>query len=68
MANSSIISIPAGMMPLAMIFATQSPAASLSGKPSNMARAVCGCGMMRTVTSVITPNRPSEPVMTPNRS
>ena len=56
------------MMPFAMIAATQSPACSVSGKPISSARAVSGFFRMRTVTSVTTPSRPSEPVIRPSRS
>ena len=38
------------------------------GKPTSTARAVSGFFRMRTVTSVTTPSRPSEPVMIPSRS
>src|SRR5215471_17242150 len=53
--------MPPGMMPSAMIAATQLPALSLEGKPIKTARALVGLGKMRTVTSVTTPRRPSEP-------
>ena len=38
------------------------------GKPTSTARAVSGFFRMRTVTSVTTPSRPSEPVTMPSRS
>ena len=44
------------------------PAASTSAKPTISARAVSGFCRMRTVISVMTPSRPSEPVMMPIRS
>ena len=68
MAGWSIISSPPGMMPAAMIEATQSPPCSTEGKPISTARAVSGFCRMRTVTSVTTPSRPSEPVIRPSRS
>ena len=68
MAGLSIISMPPGMMPAAMTAATQSPDASFDGKPINNARAVSGERRMRTLTSVMTPNNPSEPVIRPIRS
>ena len=43
-------------------------ACSLVGKPISTARAVSGFCRMRTVTSVTTPSRPSEPVIRPSRS
>ena len=64
----SIISMPPGMMPAAMIAATQSQPASTVGKPSRTPRATCGFLRIRTVTSVTTPSRPSEPVIRPMRS
>ena len=39
-----------------------------TAKPTSTARAHSGFLRMRTVTSVTTPSRPSEPVMTPSRS
>ena len=68
MAGLSIISMPAGMTPAAMTSPTQPPAASTDANPSSRARAVCGLGNSRTVTSVTTPSSPSEPVTTPIRS
>ena len=68
MAGRSIISMPPGMMPAAITAATQSPAASLLSKPSSSARAVAGWRRMRTVTSVTTASRPSEPVSSPRKS
>ena len=64
----SIISMPPGMMPAAMMSATQLPPSSRVGKPISMPRAVSGFWRMRTVTSVMTPSRPSEPVIRPSRS
>ena len=55
------------MMPAAMIEATQSPPWSTEGKPISTARAVSGFCRMRTVTSVTTPSRPSEPVIRPEQ-
>ena len=62
------ISMPPGMMPAPMIRATHSPAASTCAKPTIRARAVSGFCRIRTVTSVMTPSRPSDPVMMPIRS
>ena len=56
------------MIPAAMMSATVAPAASTDGKPISSARAMAGFGRMRTVTSVTTPSRPSEPVTSPSRS
>jgi hypothetical protein len=67
-AGLSIISMPPGMMPAPMMRATQAPASSRLAKPTSTARAVSGFFRMRTVTSVTTPSRPSEPVTTPSRS
>ena len=58
----------AGMMPAPMMRETHSPASSDDGKPTSTARAVSGFFRMRTVTSVTTPSRPSEPVMMPSKS
>jgi len=63
-----LISIPAGMMPAAMILLTHSPAFSADAKPTSTARARSGFFRIRTVISVTTPNSPSDPVMTPSRS
>ena len=68
MAGPSIISIPPGMMPALMMAVTVSPAASDVSKPIRRARAIAGVGRMRTVTSVMTASRPSDPVTTPIRS
>ncbi len=46
---------------------TQSPASSDDGKPTSTARCVSAFFRMRTVTSVTTPSRPSEPVMMPEQ-
>ena len=64
----SIISMPPGMMPAPMMRATHSPPSSDAAKPISAARAHSGFFRMRTVTSVMTPSRPSEPVTTPSRS
>ena len=55
-------------MPALIIPATHSPALSLSGNPSSMALAVCGSCRILTVTSVMTPSNPSEPVTMPSMS
>jgi hypothetical protein len=68
MAGLSIISMPPGMMPAPMIAETHAPASSELGKPISTARAVSGFFRMRTVTSVTTPSRPSEPLISPSRS
>ena len=54
-------------MPAPMMRETHSPASSELGKPTSTARAVSGFFRMRTVTSVTTPSRPSEPVMMPEQ-
>ena len=64
----SIISIPAGIMPALIMSATELPASSLVSKPIRTARTDCGFFKILTVISVITPNNPSEPVTTPNKS
>ena len=56
------------MIPAPMIAATQLPACSFDGKPIRSARAVSGFYRIRTVTSVTTPSKPSEPVISPSRS
>ena len=66
MAMLSIISRPPGMMPAAMIFATQSAPASTVGIPNKIPRAVWAFCRMRTVTSVITPSNPSDPSSAPS--
>jgi len=58
----------AGDDPAPMIRLTQVPASSDDVKPTRTARAVSGFFRMRTVTSVTTPSRPSEPVIRPSRS
>jgi len=64
----SIISIPAGIHPSAIISATQFPASSMVGKPINAALTISGYLRIFTVTSVITPSNPSEPVIKPKKS
>ena len=51
-----------------MLFVVTEVAVKLLPKPISRARAVGGFFRMRTVTSVTTPRRPSEPVRTPIRS
>jgi len=51
-----------------MIAPTVAPAAALDGKPISKARMVSGALSSRTVTSVTTPSRPSEPTVRPSRS
>ena len=64
----SIISIPAGIQPPAIISATQLPASSIVGKPTKAALTTSGVFKIFTVTSVMTPNKPSEPVIKPKKS
>ena len=68
MAGLSIISIPAGIMPAEITSDTALPASRADSKPTSIARWVDGLRKIRTVTSVTTPNKPSEPVKTPNKS
>ena len=57
-----------GMGKFNRIRETHSPESSAVGKPTSTARAVSGFFKIRTVTSVMTPSSPSEPVMMPIRS
>src|SRR5262249_51328991 len=63
-----MISMPPGMIPDPIIRDTHSPASSDDGKPMSIARAVSGFFSIRTVTSVTTPRRPSEPLIRPGRT
>ena len=61
-------SMATGNMPALMMSDTQAPATSLLSNPTNTGRAPSGLGRMRKVASVTTPNCPSDPQTTPNRS
>ena len=67
-ARRSIISSPAGIMPAAITCVTALPAASTLAKLAITTCAQAGLGMSLTVTSVTTPNMPSEPMNTDSRS
>ena len=67
-ARESIISSPAGVMPAAMMSATAWAAQPASGKATSSAFTSAGIGSRRTVTSVTTASRPSEPVSSAIRS
>ena len=54
----SIISIPAGTIPLEIISDAASPPSLIEGKPINAALTTCGFFKIFTVTSVTTPNKP----------
>ena len=56
------------MHPSAIISATQFPASSTVGKPISAALTTSGDFKIFTVTSVITPNKPSDPVINPKKS
>ncbi len=56
------------MMPLAMIAATASLAISTSSNDAISTFAASGLGSSLTVTSTMTPSRPSEPCMSASRS
>ncbi|MNT55772.1 hypothetical protein D3C72_1930340 [compost metagenome] len=56
------------MMPAAMMSPTARPAFSTESNAASSTLAVCGLGSSLTVTSVITPSRPSEPVNSASRS
>ena len=60
--------MPAGIHPSAIICATQLPASSIVGKPTKAVLTTSGDFNILTVTSVITPNKPSEPVINPKKS
>ena len=60
--------MPAGIHPCAIISATQFPASSIVGNPINAALTTSGVLKIFTVTSVITPSKPSEPVISPRKS
>ena len=55
-------------MPLEIMSVTQFPPSSIVGKPIKAAFTVWGFFKIFTVTSVITPNNPSEPHINPNKS
>ena len=56
------------MTPVAMISPTAAPAASTLSNAASITFAHAGFGSSLTVTSTITPSRPSEPVITASRS
>ena len=60
--------MPAGIIPFAIISVTHFPASSIEEKPISAAFATSGFFKILTVTSVITPSKPSEPVINPSRS
>ena len=60
--------MPAGMIPSEITRLTHVAPARMVGNPSSAARVHSGLARILTVTSVITPSRPSEPVITPSRS
>ena len=60
--------MPAGTIPFAIISATQFPESSIVSKPIRTALTDSGFFKIRTVTSVTTPSKPSEPVTKPRRS
>ena len=60
--------MPAGMIPFAMISDTQLPPSLIVEKPIKAALTVWGFLSIFTVTSVITHNNPSEPVINPSKS
>ena len=64
----SIISIPAGTIPLEIISDAASPPSLIEGKPINAALTTCGFFKIFTVTSVTTPNKPSDPQINPIKS
>ena len=64
----SIISIPAGTIPLEIISDAASPPSLIDGKPIKAALTTSGFLRILTVTSVTTPNNPSEPQINPIRS
>ena len=55
-------------MPFEIISLTQLPLSSIEGNPIKAAFTVCGFFKIFTVTSVITPNKPSEPQIKPSKS
>ena len=60
--------MPDGIMPVEIISETQFPPSSIVGNPIKAALTVCGFFKIFTVTSVITPNNPSEPQINPSKS
>ena len=60
--------MPAGIIPSAIISPTQFPLSSIVGNPSRAAFIVSGFCKIFAVTSVIIHNKPSEPVINPNKS